>query len=452
MATSLKQKNNIPANPETNPLASEATPKVAPKSGAKKDRTTAEITQARLKIAAIKNPNRKLGTPVGRLITFDAKSVSLWLAAIIALFSGLFLFIAMKVAITVIVSTILLTFFTSFFLIFLATEFLIFREINKIYTILEKLRRKKDIKVVSRQLRKYGRESIPGSPFAKLNNELMRFASRKEEEIVQLKAMEVYRREFISSIGHELKTPLFASQSYVHTLLDGAAEDPDTRERFLKKAAKSLDGLQELVEDFLDLSEMEAGVVTMRLGPLDIGNLISDTIDLLEGLAEKRSVKIQWEKDTPKTEIVLADTKRMQQVLINLLENGVKYGKENGNIYLGVETEKDLVTISVRDDGPGIDQDHLKRIFERFYRVEQSRNRAKGGSGLGLAIVKHILELHGSKVQVISKLNKGTTFSFKLKKYSGEPLPDGNPSDLRREPPVGQLHVSPQQSGNLNKG
>ena len=140
----------------------------------------------------------------------------------------------------------------------------------------------------------------------------------------------------------------------------------------------------------------------------------------------------------------------MQQVLINLLENGVKYGRENGNIFLGLETEKDQVTISVRDDGPGIDQDHLKRIFERFYRVEQSRNRAKGGSGLGLAIVKHILELHGSKVQVVSKLNKGTTFSFKLKKYSGESLPDGNPADLRREAPVGQLHVAAQQSGNLN--
>ncbi len=446
----MKPKNNI-TEPQVNiPNPSESGTKTAAKDGGKKERAQAETNEARIKIAASKNSNKKLGSPVSRLITFDAKSVSLWLAVIISLFSGLFLFIAMKVEIVVIVTTIIIIFFISFFLIFLATEFLIFREINKIYAILEKLRRKKDIKVVSRQLRKYGRESIPGSPFAKLNNELMRFASRKEEEIVQLKAMEVYRREFISSIGHELKTPLFASQSYVHTLLDGASEDPETRERFLKKAAKSLDGLQELVEDFLDLSEMEAGVVTMRLGAVDIGTLISDTIDLLEGLAEKRAVKIQWEKNTPKTEIVLADPKRMQQVLINLLENGVKYGRENGNIFLGLETEKDQVTISVRDDGPGIDQDHLKRIFERFYRVEQSRNRAKGGSGLGLAIVKHILELHGSKVQVVSKLNKGTTFSFKLKKYSGESLPDGNPADLRREAPVGQLHVAAQQSGNLN--
>ena len=448
----MKPKNNIPPLPEDQvPLPKEGIKKTSSTEGGKKVRISETAGNVKLKPRIDRNPNRNLRNPISSLITFNAKSVSFWLAVIIATFSGLFLRIAINLDVVVIVSTILLTFFTSFFLIFLATEFLIFREINKIYAILEKLRRKKDIKVVSRQLRKYGRNTIPGSPFAKLNNELMRFASRKEEEIVQLKALEVYRREFISSIGHELKTPLFASQSYVHTLLDGAAEDPETRERFLKKAAKSLDGLQELVEDFLDLSEMEAGVVTMRLGPVEVGTLISDTIDLIEGLAEKRGTKIQWEKNQPKSETVLADGKRLQQVLINLLENGVKYGKENGNIFLGLETEKEQITISVRDDGPGIEQDHLKRIFERFYRVEQSRNRAKGGSGLGLAIVKHILELHGSKAQVVSKLNKGTTFSFKLKKYTGETLTDGNPGDLKREPPVGQLHVSAQQGIHPNK-
>jgi two-component system phosphate regulon sensor histidine kinase PhoR len=257
--------------------------------------------------------------------------------------------------------------------------------------------------------------------------------------------MVVYRRDFISSIGHELKTPIFAAQSYVHTLLDGASSDPEVLEKFLKRAAKSLDGLQELVEDFMDLSEMEAGVVSMRLAPINVGVLISDTIDLLEGLAEKRDVTIQWEKNSNKKEFILVDKKRMTQVLINLMENAVKYGREKGNIYLGAEADKDFVTISVRDDGPGIDQEHLKRIFERFYRVEQSRNRAKGGSGLGLAIVKHIIELHGSKVQVVSKLNKGTTFSFRVKKASPE-HPEGSPTELKREPIIGQLQVSDPQS------
>jgi len=392
-----------------------------------------------------KNQHRKLGQPVSKLVLFNAKAVSAILAGVIAIFSALFLYMAVKVALTVIISTVLLTFITSFLLIFLATEFLIFREINKIYAILEKLRTKKDIKVVSRQLRKHGKNAIPGSPFTRLNNELMRFASRKEEEIVQLKAMEVYRREFISSIGHELKTPIFAAQSYVHTLLDGASSDPEVLEKFLKRAAKSLDGLQELVEDFMDLSEMEAGVVSMRLAPINVGELISDTIDLLEGLAEKRDVTIQWEKNSNKKEFILVDKKRMTQVLINLMENAVKYGREKGNIYLGAEADKDFVTISVRDDGPGIDQEHLKRIFERFYRVEQSRNRAKGGSGLGLAIVKHIIELHGSKVQVVSKLNKGTTFSFRVKKASPE-HPEGSPTELKREPIIGQLQVSDPQS------
>jgi len=350
---------------------------------------------------------------------FNAKVASSLLALAITVISVAFLaFISDTADLSILMISGVVTFSISFILTFIAMEFLIIREINRVYFFLERLR-KKDARILKRQLKRVGNES-QNTPFAKLNKELMRFATLKEEEIETLKDNERYRREFIASVSHELKTPIFAAQSYVYTLLDGAAEDPEVRTKFLKRAAKSLDGLQELVQDLLDLSELEAGIVKLNPSQVHIGELIDDTIDLLEGLAEKKLVSMEWEKNALRNELIFADKKRIQQVLMNLVENGIKYGKENGHIYLGIELDKESILISVRDDGPGIDQEHLKRIFERFYRVEQSRNRAKGGSGLGLAIVKHIIDLHGGKVQVVSKPGKGTTFSFKLKKWKPE--------------------------------
>jgi len=350
---------------------------------------------------------------------FNAKIAAGLLAFAITSISLIFLaFISETVDLQILLISGFVTFITSYILTFLAMEFLIFREINRVYSFLERLR-KKDARILKRQLKRFGSDSA-NTPFSKLNKELMRFATLKEEEIETLKDNERYRREFIASVSHELKTPIFAAQSYVYTLLDGAAEDPEVRNRFLKRAAKSLDGLQELVQDLLDLSELESGIVKLNLSSVNLEELIDDTIDLLEGLAEKKLVTIGWEKNAFKKEIIYADKKRIQQVIMNLVENAIKYGNERGNIYVGVELDNNSVILSIRDDGPGIDQEHLKRIFERFYRVEQSRNRAKGGSGLGLAIVKHIIDLHGSKVQVVSKPGKGTTFSFKLKKWKPE--------------------------------
>lgn len=366
---------------------------------------------------------------------FNSKVISLVLALLISALTVVFLAFMLETSAKQLATTAILTFLTAFSLIFLAMDFLIVKEINRLFSFLERLK-KKDARILKRQLKRIGTDQL-STPFGKLNKELVRFATLKEEEIETLKDNERYRREFLASVSHELKTPIFAAQSYVYTLLDGAAEDAEVRTRFLKRAAKSLDGLQELVQDLMDLSELEAGIVKMHLSPVDLTELINDALDLLEGLAEKRAVTMQWEKQASQTEWVMADRKRLMQVLMNLIENGIKYGKENGNIYVGVETEKDGVVISIRDDGHGIEQEHLKRIFERFYRVDQSRNRMKGGSGLGLSIVKHIVDLHGGKVSVVSKPGKGTTFSFKLKK--AKMLSPGVPAPVTSVPMTNQL-------------
>lgn len=301
-------------------------------------------------------------------------------------------------------------FVISYGITWFALEFFVFSEINKLYTLLDTLR-KKDYKVVRKTLK-----NIKGSPLKKLNTELYTFASKKEQEIDHLKEAENYRREFLADISHELKTPIFSAQGFIHTLLEGAAEDPNVRDRFLKKAAKSLDGLNDMVQDLLTLTQMENGVLQMHQEHFEIVPLIEEIFDLMESKAGKKEISLVFEKKIDRNAVVFADRNRIGQVLTNLIANAIKYGKEGGEVTLGVEVEKEGVQISVNDNGPGIANEHLKRIFDRFYRIEKSRGRERGGSGLGLAIVKQIIEAHHSKVSVVSKLGKGTSFIFKLKK------------------------------------
>jgi two-component system phosphate regulon sensor histidine kinase PhoR len=246
-------------------------------------------------------------------------------------------------------------------------------------------------------------------------NEIYSIANIQQAEINELKKMETYRREFLADVSHELKTPLFAAQGFVHTLLDGAVKDKSVRIKFLKKAAKSLAGLDKLVQDLMIISQMEAGFVKMRYTNFNIFELVEDVFEQFDEKANKKELTLCYAENTSRDAIVYADRERIFQVMINLVSNGIKYTTEKGGkVMVGITPHEGLVMVEVSDDGIGIPQEDHIRIFERFYRVEKSRSKDKGGTGLGLAIVKHILEAHNQKIAVTSTVGKGSVFRFGL--------------------------------------
>ncbi|MFN8348259.1 MAG: ATP-binding protein [Spirosomataceae bacterium] len=297
----------------------------------------------------------------------------------------------------------------SFFLIFYAIEILVYREVTKMHQTIQRLKLK-DFN--------FPRKAIISNPnpLKKLNQEIFVYVAKKQEEIDELKRMEVFRREFLADVSHELKTPIFAAQGFIHTLLDGAMDDEKVRDKFLQKAAKSLDGLDALVKDLVALSQMETGEIRMHKDRVDLRLLTLEVCEQLEKKANQRNTVLKIKPDKLPHVWVKVDPQRLNQVMTNLIENAIKYGKDNGKVIVHFEEDKKHFTVSIRDNGPGIPSEHLPRIFERFYRVDKSRSREKGGTGLGLAIVKHILNAHGSKIAVTSRVDKGTTFSFKLDK------------------------------------
>lgn len=345
----------------------------------------------------------------------NARAVALLLAFCIAAITASFLSLMEDVSSTALLVAFILAFASSYLLTYITLEFFIFREINNIYDVLNKL---KD------QEHSFIEDGIERSlnPLKRINQEIYSYASDKQREIEELKRMAAFRREFLADVSHELKTPIFAAQGYVYTLLDGAVKDKSVRTKFLKKAAKSLDGLDLLVQDLLTLSQLEIGQLKMHYVYFDLICIIRDVLDQVEGKAEKKKVDLRVNGDVPEQLWVWADKQRIHQVIMNLVSNAIKYSKEEepGWVAVSVEEVKEQVRISVSDNGRGIPQEHLNRIFERFYRVEKSRSKGSGGTGLGLAIVKHILEAHKSKVDVKSVVGTGSTFSFLLQRKKGK--------------------------------
>lgn len=253
-----------------------------------------------------------------------------------------------------------------------------------------------------------------------ITENLQKFAKENKLEIQLLKDKENYRREFIGNLAHELKTPLFTVQGYILTLLEGGVKDKETLKRYLKKAANGVDRLSFIINDLDLITQFETGITTLNVGRFDIVALIHEIFELFEIQAAKKEIKLicDLKKDQPIW--VNGDKKRISQVITNLLVNSFKYGVENGTTEMEVsEYSETKVLVRVTDNGKGIEDYHLPRLFERFYRVEKTRNRNEGGSGLGLAIVKHIIEAHNEKVFVESTLNVGSEFSFTLPKSKG---------------------------------
>jgi len=250
-----------------------------------------------------------------------------------------------------------------------------------------------------------------------LSKEVQRFAEDKSLEIEMLQMREKYRREFLGNVSHELKTPLFTVQGYILTLLEGAVNDKAIRNKYLDRANKGVERLIDVVKDLDMISKLESGGMNLNIEIFNIVELIQNVFDLLEMKAKKRNTTLAFNKlyDTPL--LVKGDLNRIEQVLINLIENSIKYGKINGHSTVGINNYSDeKFIIEVTDDGEGVKEVNKSRLFERFFRVDQSRSREQGGSGLGLSIVKHIAEAHNQQVFVESEFGEGSTFSFTLEK------------------------------------
>lgn len=337
-----------------------------------------------------------------------SRGISLILAVAISALTVAFLFLMDDATPTLLVVAGGISLSVSYILMNVTLEFLIFKEISNIYTVLEKIQ-KKDLSIIADKSTK---TSI--SPLRKINKTINSYALSKNKEIETLQKNAEFRREFIADISHELKTPIFAAQGFIHTLLDGAVDDEEVRYKFLKRAAKSLNSLDKLVQDLLTLNQMESGVVKFHFEQFDIKNVLLDVIDELEQKAAKRDVLIRLYYDKEKNFLTIADKDKIFRVCQNLISNAIKYNHDGGEVEVRLNSNKNQQTVDVKDNGKGIPPEDLKRIFERFYRVDKSRSREKGGTGLGLAIVKHILEAHKSKISVSSTLGKGSVFSFSL--------------------------------------
>jgi len=256
--------------------------------------------------------------------------------------------------------------------------------------------------------------------FDQLSQELLKKTQSRTTEINVLKDKDTYRKEFLGNISHELKTPLFTIQGYILTLMDGALKDKNVRDKYLKRAAKGVDRIINIVLDLDLITQFESGIKIVDKKKFDIVDLVQNVFDLLEIESENSRISLVFDKEYSYPVYVNADEERILQVLTNLLVNSLKYGLEGGRTEIAIqELENQKVLIRVMDTGEGIEKHHLPRLFERFYRVDPTRSRKKGGSGLGLSIVKHIIEAHNENIYVESEVGRGTTFSFTLDRLQG---------------------------------
>ena len=246
---------------------------------------------------------------------------------------------------------------------------------------------------------------------------LKKINSDKNLEIEMLKNQENYRKEFIGNIAHELKTPLFTIQGYILTLLDGGVTDKEIIKKYLKRTSKGVERLTYIIKDLDLITKFESGMANLELKTFDIVFTIKNVFEQLEMRAKKNNITLKINDEYFEPIYVYADEERIQQVITNLIINSLKYGVDRGVTEVSIDSlKKGKILIRISDNGEGIEQKHLPRLFERFYRVEKTRNRTLGGSGLGLSIVKHIIDAHNEKIFVESQTNIGSEFSFTLPK------------------------------------
>lgn len=295
---------------------------------------------------------------------------------------------------------------TSYFVFNYLIEKFVYSKIKLIYKLIHNLKLGRDLKDALG-------EYVSSDPITDVEQEVKEWARDKKTEIDQLKEQEKFRREFLSNISHELKTPLFSIQGYIEALQDGV-EDPEMQKQFLEKASKNVDRLAFFITDLDEISKLESGEVPINYARFDLSELILDVMDSLELKRKKYGVSLHFKEKYNYPTWVNADREKISQVLVNLISNSFKYGNPGGNTHIKTFELHDQILVEITDDGAGISEKNLPRLFERFYRTDQSRSRDIGGSGLGLAIVKHIIEAHQQTITVRSTENIGSTFGFTL--------------------------------------
>ena len=296
-------------------------------------------------------------------------------------------------------------FIISFFIIQFRTERFIYNRIKKIYD---------EVSILNDD--EFIRASTT-SDIDSLSNSVKNYVQGKRIEIKNLTERDSFRKDFLGNVSHELKTPLFTVQGYILTLIEGGINDKLIRDKYLERANKGVDRLVAIVKDLDMIAKLETEGLKMNYEVFNIIDLIQNVFDLFEMKAKKRNITLQFDKIYDYPVFVNGDKERIEQVLINLIVNSIKYGKLNGLTSVGIESfDKKKFIIKVVDNGEGIKEEHISRLFERFYRVDQSRSREQGGSGLGLSIVKHIVEAHNETVLINSTFKKGSEFSFTMKK------------------------------------
>ena len=293
----------------------------------------------------------------------------------------------------------------SFFIIQYRAERFIYRRLKKIY---------EDVSILNENDLK--KESTT-TDIEKLSKSMQRFVEGKRLEIESLTERDSFRRDFLGNLAHELKTPLFTVQGYILTLMEGAVNDKQIRMKYLDRANKGVERLVAVIKDLDLIAKLENDGMKLNIDVFNILELIQNVFDLLEMKAKKRNITLQFDQVYEFPVFVKGDIEKIEQVLINLIVNSIKYGNPNGITMLGVESYNDTkFIIKVIDNGEGIQKEHISRLFERFYRVDQSRSREQGGSGLGLSIVKHIVEAHDENILLKSTYGEGSEFSFTLEK------------------------------------
>lgn len=301
--------------------------------------------------------------------------------------------------------SIITLFIVSFFIIQYRAEHFIYRRLKKIY---------EEVSILD--INDLKRESAT-TDIEKLSERMQNYVEGKTLEIKSLTERDSFRKDFLGNVAHELKTPLFTVQGYILTLLEGAVNDKKIRMKYLERANKGVERLVAVIKDLDMIAKLENEGTHLNYETFDILDLIQNVFDLFEMKAKKRNITLSFDKVYEFPIYVNGDVEKIEQVLINLIVNSIKYGKPNGTTLVGVDDYNDKkFVVKVIDNGEGIEKEHLARLFERFYRVDQSRSREQGGSGLGLSIVKHIVEAHNENILLKSTFGEGSEFSFTLEK------------------------------------
>lgn len=309
--------------------------------------------------------------------------------------------------------TFAISFAVSFFAFYYLFQRYIYSKIKLIYKLIHNLKLGKDLKDALG-------DKMSDDPINDVEQQVRDWAKEKKKEIDTLKDQEKFRREFLANISHEFKTPLFAIQGYVDALQDGMMQDdPELAIQFLTKASQNMDRLTFLIKDLDEISKLESGQVPVNYQKFDLSLLIKEVLESMEDKASRHQIVLVFKDKYQYPMMVRADREKVRQVFVNLVSNSIKYGKAKGHTHIKVYELFETVLVEVTDDGIGIEEKSLPRIFERFYRTDRSRSRKIGGSGLGLSIVKHIIEAHEQTINVRSTEGMGSTFAFTLEKANG---------------------------------